>query len=58
MLLTLAVAVGLALAKAGTTANEVQLLIEMQVDASGQISGVIQGIAAEGSPSTPPTQQV
>lgn len=46
------------LAKAGTTANQVQLLIEMQVDASGQISGVIQGIPVQGSPSTPTTQQV
>jgi hypothetical protein len=44
--------------------NKVQLHIEMQVDSSGQVIGVIQGIPVQGSPSnpntpsTPTTQQV
>ncbi|GAC1383311.1 MAG: hypothetical protein NVSMB33_11160 [Ktedonobacteraceae bacterium] len=49
------------LAKAGTTATQVHIQIEMQVNASGQVTGVIQGIPTQGSPippNTPATQQV
>ncbi len=45
------------LAKAGASTNSVQLQIEMQVDSSGQMTGVIQGVPVQGSP-TPGTQQV
>jgi hypothetical protein len=45
------------LAKAGATASQVQIQIEMQVGASGQVTGVIQGVPVQGSPSTPGTQQ-
>ena len=38
---------------AGT--NKVQVQIEMQVDSSGQVNGVIQGIPVQGSPSNPNT---
>ncbi|HEX9135151.1 MAG TPA: hypothetical protein VF844_22925 [Ktedonobacteraceae bacterium] len=46
------------LAKAGTTASQVQIQVEMQIGASGQVTGVIQGAPVQGSPSTPETQQV
>jgi len=44
--------------------DRLQVQIEMQVDSSGQVAGVIQGIPVQGSPSnpntpsTPTTQQV
>lgn len=44
--------------------NRLQVQIEMQVDSSGQVTGVIQGVPVQGSPSnpntpsTPTTQQV
>jgi hypothetical protein len=46
------------LAKVGAGTSRVQVQIEMQVDSSGQVTGVIQGIPVQGSPSTPETQQV
>ena len=41
-----------------TRTNRVQLQSEMQADSSGQLTGVIQGVPVQGSPSTPTTQQV
>ncbi len=44
--------------------NRLQVQIEMQVDSSGQVAGMIRGIPVQGSPSnpntpsTPTTQQV
>jgi hypothetical protein len=46
------------LAKDGTTAVQVGIRIEMQVDASGQVTGEIQGTPVQGSPSFPGAQQV
>jgi hypothetical protein len=46
------------LAKVGASTSSVQVQIEMQVDSSGQVTGVIQGVPVQGSPSTPTTQQV
>ena len=46
------------LAKVGASTSSVQVQIEMQVDSSGQVTGVIQGAPVQGSPSTPTTQQV
>ena len=46
------------LAKSGASTSGVQVQIEMQADSSGQVTGVIQGIPVQGSPSTPTTQQV
>jgi hypothetical protein len=48
----------LAKADASTSTSRVQLQIEMQVDSSGQMTGVIQGVPVQGSPSIPGTQQV
>ncbi|HEY6285532.1 MAG TPA: hypothetical protein VIX20_07720 [Ktedonobacteraceae bacterium] len=45
-------------AKVGASTSRVQVQIEMQVDSSGQVTRVIQGIPVQGSPSTPGTQQV
>jgi hypothetical protein len=52
------------LSNVGAGLNKLQVQIEMQVDSSGQVAGVIQGIPVQGSPSnpntpsTPTTQQV
>jgi hypothetical protein len=46
------------LSKSGANTSGVQVQIEMQTDSSGQVTGVIQGIPVQGSPSTPTTQQV
>lgn len=46
------------LAKDGTTAVQVGIQIEMQVDASGQVTGEIQGAPVQGSPTFPGAQQV
>ena len=43
------------LSKVGVGTNKVQAQIEMQVDSSGQVTGVIQGAPVQGSPSTPST---
>jgi hypothetical protein len=45
------------LSNVGAGTNKVQVQIEMQVDSSGQVTGVIQGMPVQGSPSTPTTQQ-
>jgi hypothetical protein len=45
------------LAKSGASTSRVQVQIEMQVRSSGQVTGVIQGIPVQGSPTTPGTQQ-
>ena len=52
------------LSNVGAGMDRLQVQIEMQVDSSGQVAGVIQGIPVQGSPSnpntpsTPTTQQV
>jgi cytochrome b561 len=46
------------LAKTGITASQVEVQIEMQIGDSGQVTGVIQGVPVQGSPSAPATQQV
>ena len=46
------------LAKDGTTAVQVGIRIEMQVDTSGQVTGEIQGAPVQGSPAFPGAQQV
>ena len=52
------------LTKVGASTSTVQVAIEMQVDSSGHVTGVIQGIPVQGSPSnpnspsTPTTQQM
>ena len=43
------------LSNVGAGTNKVQAQIEMQVDSSGQVTGVIQGAPVQGSPSTPST---
>ena len=43
------------LSKVGVGTNKVQAQIEMQVNSSGQVTGVIQGAPVQGSPSTPST---
>ena len=43
------------LSNVGAGTNKVQAQIEMQVDSSGQVTGVIQGTPVQGSPSTPST---
>ncbi len=43
------------LSNVGVGTNKVQAQIEMQVDSSGQVTGVIQGAPVQGSPSTPST---
>jgi hypothetical protein len=45
------------LSNVGAGTDKVQVQIEMQVDSSGQVTGVIQGMPVQGSPSTPTTQQ-
>ncbi len=45
------------LSNVGAGTNKVQVQIEMQVGSSGQVTGVIQGMPVQGSPSTPTTQQ-
>jgi hypothetical protein len=46
------------LAKTGITASQVEVQIDMQIVDSGQVTGVIQGVPVQGSPSAPATQQV
>jgi hypothetical protein len=46
------------LAKVGASTSRIQVQIEMQVDSSGQLNGMIQGVPVQGSPSIPGTQQV
>ena len=43
------------LSNVGVGTNKVQAQIEMRVDSSGQVTGVIQGAPVQGSPSTPST---
>jgi len=43
------------LSNVAVSTNKVQVQIEMQVDSSGQVAGVIQGIPVQGSPSNPNT---
>ena len=43
------------LTKVGASTSTVQVAIEMQVDSSGHVTGVIQGTPVQGSPSTPST---
>ena len=45
------------LSKSGASTSGIQVQIEMREDSSGQVTGVIQGVPVQGSPSTPTTQQ-
>jgi hypothetical protein len=46
------------LTKVGTGTSRVQVQIVLQVDSSGNVTGVIQSVPLQVSPSTPGTQQV